>query len=379
MEAVHHLSSSGTGFPGANSAETTLYSSALGGSDYELISSGGISRSINKQVPSKADSAELNFTRRSNQTRELADSVLSPLIDRQERSFQAEGTPVPSQKSIQQKDRTRKSKDVAIDELTGVTKGNPLVATETNGTEPLAPAKSRAVGLPYPGRVLKYVPGAPLRFDAAAKQWQGRMRERGWSIQVDGFYGAQSAKICRQFQQEKGLSIDGMVGPQTWAAAFKANNLTVPNSGGAATGAINSKGLELVKKFEGLELQAYRDPVGIWTIGYGHTGPEVGPGDVISRAEAEALLKQDLSRFEKGVRSLVKVPLNTNQFSALVSFTYNVGTGALSQSTLLSLLNQSNYQGAANQFSRWVYGDGRVLPGLVRRRNEEKALFLTPT
>jgi GH24 family phage-related lysozyme (muramidase) len=99
---------------------------------------------------------------------------------------------------------------------------------------------------------------------------------------------------------------------------------------------------------------------------------------VISKAQAEALLKKDLLRFEQAVRSLVKVPLNSNQFSALVSFTFNVGSGALAQSTLLSLLNQKDYQGAADQFSRWVYGDGRVLPGLVTRRNAERDLFLTP-
>ncbi len=133
-----------------------------------------------------------------------------------------------------------------------------------------------------------------------------------------------------------------------------------------------------MKKFEGLVLTAYRDPVGIWTIGYGHTGPEVGPGDVITRSQAETLLKQDLTRFESAVRNLVKVPLSSNQFSALVSFTYNVGSGALAQSTLLALLNQRNYQGAADQFPRWVNGGGQVLPGLVRRRNEERALFLTP-
>jgi lysozyme len=257
------------------------------------------------------------------------------------------------------------------DLLTGLGKNRSL--SDNDG---LSASATRA-GLPYPGRLLRYVPGAPLRFDRAAQQWQMRMRERGWSIQTDGLYGAQSARICRQFQQEKGLQVDGVVGAATWAAAFKADNLTNPQPSPGSTTQINARGLELVKKFEGLVLTAYRDPVGIWTIGYGHTGPEVGPGDVITKAQAEALLKRDLARFESAVRNLVKVPLSSNQFSALVSFTYNVGSGALAQSTLLALLNQRNYQGAADQFPRWVNGGGQVLPGLVRRRNEERALFLT--
>lgn len=275
--------------------------------------------------------------------------------------------------------RANQINNVGTDPLTGVVQENALVAAEPSDAGPLDPTpRQRAAGLPYPGRMLKYVPGAPLKFDAAAKQWQERMKERGWSIQVDGFYGAQSEKTCRQFQRAKKLSVDGIVGPATWAATFKADVVTTPSPSGASDlGRINQKGLDLVKKFEGLVLRAYRDPVGIWTIGYGHTGPEVGPGDVISKAEAEALLKKDLMKFEKSVRNLVKVPLNSNQFSALVSFTFNVGSGAFAQSTMLSLLNQRDYQGAANQFSRWVYGGGQVLPGLVRRRNEERALFLT--
>lgn len=265
------------------------------------------------------------------------------------------------------------------DQLTGLSKQTRATLPDADrNADDRDNVRSRAAGLPFPGRLLKYVPGTPLRFDRAAQQWQARMQQRGWSIQVDGFYGAQSAKICRQFQQEKGLQADGIVGAATWAAAFRSDNLAAPQPSPGSTSSINQKGLDLIKKFEGLVLTAYRDPVGIWTIGYGHTGPEVGPGDVITRAQAESLLKKDLLRFENAVRSLVKVPVNSNQFSALVSFTYNVGSGALAQSTLLALLNQRNYQGAANQFPRWVNGGGSPLPGLVRRRNEERALFLTP-
>jgi lysozyme len=281
-------------------------------------------------------------------------------------------------KSDQQRPKQERVAD-DTDQLTGLKRQTKATLPDADrNADDRETTRSRAAALPFPGRLLKYVPGAPLRFDRAAQQWQARMQQRGWSIQVDGLYGAQSARICRQFQQEKGLQADGIVGAATWAAAFRSDNLATPQPSPGGTSSINQKGLDLIKKFEGLVLTAYRDPVGIWTIGYGHTGPEVGPGDVITRAQAESLLKRDLLRFENAVRSLVKVPVNSNQFSALVSFTYNVGSGALAQSTLLALLNQRNYQGAANQFPRWVNGGGGPLPGLVRRRNEERALFLTP-
>jgi GH24 family phage-related lysozyme (muramidase)/co-chaperonin GroES (HSP10) len=138
---------------------------------------------------------------------------------------------------------------------------------------------------------------------------------------------------------------------------------------------INAKGLRLLKSFEGLRLQAYQDPVGIWTIGYGTTSG-VRPGMVITEAEAEALLRRDLNRFEAAVADLVKVPLNDDQFSALVSFTYNVGEGALASSTLLRLLNQRDYSGAADQLLRWNRAGGVELAGLTRRRRAERSLFL---
>ncbi|WP_263971627.1 lysozyme [Leptolyngbya ohadii] len=146
-----------------------------------------------------------------------------------------------------------------------------------------------------------------------------------------------------------------------------------PSPGGARQ--INSKGLRLLKSFEGLRLEAYLDAVGVWTIGYGTTSG-VFPGQVITEAQAEAFLKRDLRRFEAAVIDLVTVPLNDDQFSALVSFTYNVGEGAFAGSTLLRLLNQRDYRGAADQFLRWNLGDGVELPGLTRRRRAERALFL---
>jgi GH24 family phage-related lysozyme (muramidase) len=138
---------------------------------------------------------------------------------------------------------------------------------------------------------------------------------------------------------------------------------------------INADGLRLLKSFEGLRLEAYQDPVGVWTIGYGTTSG-VRPGMVITEAEAEALLRRDLARFENAVADLVNVPVNDDQFSALVSFTYNVGEGALASSTLLRLLNQRDYSGAADQLLRWNRAGGAELPGLTRRRRAERALFL---
>ena len=143
---------------------------------------------------------------------------------------------------------------------------------------------------------------------------------------------------------------------------------------------INRAGLDLIKSFESLRLKAYRDPVGIWTVGYGHTGPDVYPGLEISKPEAEQLLADDLRESEEGVRELVAVPLNDNQFAALVSFAFNAGGGALKGSTLRRKLNKKDYKGAADEFSKWVYGTikgRRVLPpGLVRRRAQERNLFL---
>ncbi|MBW4657446.1 MAG: glycoside hydrolase family protein [Drouetiella hepatica Uher 2000/2452] len=144
---------------------------------------------------------------------------------------------------------------------------------------------------------------------------------------------------------------------------------------GSSDGSINSKGLNVLKSFEGLRLDSYLDPVGVWTIGYGTTSG-IRAGMRITEAQAESYLKQDLDRFERAVKSAVKVSLNSDQFSALVSFTYNVGEGALNSSTLLRKLNQGDYQGAANEFARWNKGDGVELPGLTRRRSAEKALFL---
>ncbi len=129
----------------------------------------------------------------------------------------------------------------------------------------------------------------------------------------------------------------------------------------------------LVKKFEGLRLTAYRDAVGVLTIGYGHTGPDVYDGLKITEAQADALLGKDLQKFVNCVNSLVKVNLNANQRGALVSFSFNLGCGALQGSTLLRRLNAGETPNtvAREEMPKWVFAGGKKLEGLVRRRAEE--------
>jgi len=137
---------------------------------------------------------------------------------------------------------------------------------------------------------------------------------------------------------------------------------------------IGRLGINLIKEFEGIKLKSYRCPAGVLTIGYGHTG-DVYEDQIIDLDEAEEILKQDLEKFEDAVSDAVIETLNQNQFDALVSFTYNLGAGALRKSTLLKLLNQNKHAEAAEQFLRWNKAGGMVLAGLTRRRLAEKELF----
>lgn len=164
---------------------------------------------------------------------------------------------------------------------------------------------------------------------------------------------------------------------------------------------INKAGVELVKSFEGIvdgdpatvNLDPYLDPIGIWTIGWGHAIWQGGdfvrgkenrkkaqslyPGG-ITLAQAEALLRADLLDTCRDVESVLKVKVIDNQFAALVSFAYNVGIGNLKKSTLLRLVNAGDFANAANEFVKWNKAGGRVLAGLTRRREAEAKLFRTP-
>ena len=139
---------------------------------------------------------------------------------------------------------------------------------------------------------------------------------------------------------------------------------------------MGNMGLALVKEFEGLQLKAYTCPSGVLTIGYGSTGPHVKRGMTITEAEADALLHQDLERFEKAVVDLIDVSLTQCEFDALCSFTFNVGIGALSDSTLRRRLNAGEDKATCfrEELPRWVNGAHGPLPGLVRRREAEVKL-----
>lgn len=143
----------------------------------------------------------------------------------------------------------------------------------------------------------------------------------------------------------------------------------------------SDKGIALIKEFEGCKLTAYQDSIGVWTIGYGWTQPVDGKpiraGMTIKQETAERLLKTGMVSYESDVSRLVKVGLTQGQFDALVSFTYNLGARSLSTSTLLRKLNAGDYAGAADEFLRWNKAGGKVLNGLTRRREAERALFLS--
>lgn len=139
----------------------------------------------------------------------------------------------------------------------------------------------------------------------------------------------------------------------------------------------NTATINLIKSFEGCKLTTYADSVGVLTIGYGHTGPDVHRGKVITQSQADDLLAADLARFETGVTNLVKVTLTANQFGALVSFAYNLGLGSLGGSTLLKKVNAKDFAGAKLEFSKWDHAGGKVLAGLTKRRAAEAVLFAT--
>jgi lysozyme len=137
---------------------------------------------------------------------------------------------------------------------------------------------------------------------------------------------------------------------------------------------IGFKGLNLIKEFEGFRAKAYKCPAGVWTIGYGHTRG-VTPTMTITLVEAEKLLRQDVGWAETVVNEYVSVGLNQSQFDALVSFVFNVGSGHFKSSTLLKKLNKGEYKEVPIELKRWNKANGKVLPGLTRRRKAEGDLF----
>ncbi|OTG94981.1 lysozyme [Acinetobacter sp. ANC 3832] len=142
---------------------------------------------------------------------------------------------------------------------------------------------------------------------------------------------------------------------------------------------VSKSGVDIICGFEGKELKAYDDGVGVWTIGFGTTiypdGIKVKKGDVCTLEQAKSYMAHDLKKFEQTVNTAVVVPLNQNQFDALVSLTYNIGQTAFKDSTLLKKLNAGDYLGAAAQFNVWNKVKGKIVQGLVNRRAKERKLF----
>jgi len=134
------------------------------------------------------------------------------------------------------------------------------------------------------------------------------------------------------------------------------------------------KGTDLLKFYEGCKLVAYQDSVGVWTIGYGHT-KGVYEGMTITQEQAEQMLLDELKEYESYIDDLVTVPLNQNQFDALVVWVYNLGPTNFRKSTLLKELNNGNYQAVPIEIKRWNKAGGQVLEGLIKRRKAEANLF----
>lgn len=137
---------------------------------------------------------------------------------------------------------------------------------------------------------------------------------------------------------------------------------------------ISNEGISLIKKFEGCELESYQDSVGVWTIGYGHT-KNIKQGMTISKEQADNMLLNELDEYCEYVEKAVDVTLKQCEFDALVAWTYNLGPTNLNKSTMLKKLNNKEYQDVPHEIKRWNKAGGKVLQGLVRRREAESLLF----
>tara|TARA_R110000803_G_scaffold23207_3_gene57135 strand:+ start:947 stop:1390 length:444 start_codon:yes stop_codon:yes gene_type:complete len=137
---------------------------------------------------------------------------------------------------------------------------------------------------------------------------------------------------------------------------------------------ISDEGIALIKKYEGCELKAYLCPAGVWTIGYGHT-KNVKEHMEITLEKADEMLEEEMLEYENYIQDLVTVPLEQNQFDSLCSWVYNLGPTNLRESTLLKVLNNSEYMLVSKQIRRWNKAGGKVLKGLVKRREAEALLF----
>lgn len=190
------------------------------------------------------------------------------------------------------------------------------------------------------------------------------------SLREDGVFGIDTLKAVKDFQIKNGLMSDGVVGSKTWEFLTK----NTPKH------SLSNKGMKLLEQFEGLRLEAYLDSASIATIGFGSikypNGNKVKLGDKITKAQAKEYKLHDLKEFVSTVNTYVKVPLTQNQYDALVSLSYNIGSSAFKNSTLLNKLNSGDYKGAAEQFLVWNKVNSKRVQGLVNRREAERNLFL---
>lgn len=138
----------------------------------------------------------------------------------------------------------------------------------------------------------------------------------------------------------------------------------------------SSKAEDIIKRFEECRLKAYKCPAGVWTIGWGTTGKGIKEGLVITQPTADNMLKAHIMDLSLELTDIFGKKLEQNEFDAIVSFVYNIGMGAFRKSTMCHLLLEGKTAEASKEFERWVYASGKKLPGLVKRREAEKDLFL---
>lgn len=213
--------------------------------------------------------------------------------------------------------------------------------------------------------------------------WARDLTDRGFSS-VESWFGRLDEPIPTASENEESNTAteddapeEDVVEPgdEPPASAPESSSNDLGNAANASL-RMNDAGLTIIEESEGLRLEAY-NAGGQWLIGYGHSRTAEA-GMVITESQAEQLLREDVRASEDAVKKMVLVPLNENQFSALVSFAYNLGSGAFSRSTVLDALNRGDYTQAADNFRNHNTGGGEVIAHLVERREKERALFLTP-